>query len=236
MKRVLFLVIMAVALIHVGASAQRISYVKSSLAQKGAGGASISITEDDGVKQAVSLIESKTSTPSKVQGYRFVIFHDSEQFANERASRALNTFRRMFKSVSSYLSVESPTFRILVGDCYNQDDVAVVRNKIEEEYPDASLSEAQIPLRFLLRYQGQNNMLIERNGVVTGGIEFEEMFFDEENSGEPVDENAPVIETPEDLANGSAEATPQQPKTEIITPVTESEKDNSVVAAEPKIE
>lgn len=236
MKRVLFLVVMAVMMMHVGASAQRISYVKSSLTQNGAGGASISIIEDDGVKQAVSLIESKTSTPSKVQGYRFVIFHDSEQFANERASRALNTFRRMFKSVSSYLSVESPTFRILVGDCYNHDDVAVVRNKIEGEYPDAALSEAQIPLRFLLRYQGQNNMVIERNGVVTGGIEFEELFYDEENNSTPIDENAPVIETPEDLVNGSAEVTPQQPKTEVITPVTESVNNETVAATEPKVE
>ncbi len=236
MKRVLFLVVTAMMLMHVCASAQRISYVKSSLTSNGAGGASISIVEDEGVKQAVSLIESKTSTPSKVQGYRFVIFHDSEQFANERASRALNTFRRMFKSVSSYLSVESPTFRILVGDCYNHDDVAVVRNKIEEEYPDAALAEAQIPLRFLLRYQGQNNMLIERNGVVTGGIEFEEMFFDEEYSGEATDENVPVIETPADIADGSAETAPKQPKTEVITPVTESENNDIVVASEPKNE
>jgi hypothetical protein len=227
MKRVIILVIMAVALMYVDASAQRISYVKSSICSVGAGGASISITEDEGVKQAVSLIESRTSTPSKVKGYRFVIFHDSEQFANERASRALNTFRRMFKSVSSYLSVESPTFRILVGDCYNHDDVAVVRNKIECEYPDAALAEADIPLRFLLRYQGQNNMLIERSGQVSGGIEFEELFFDEEQGAEG-DDATEVIETPQDLA----EATPQQPKTEVIEQAAQSEESSDVAVAE----
>ena len=215
MKRVLFLAIIAVLMCSVGVSAQRISLMKNSLAQSSAAGASITVTEDDGVKQAVALIESKTGTPSKVSGYRFVIFHDSEQFANERASRALAGFRSMYKSVSSYLSVESPTFRVIIGDCFNYEEVAILRNKIDNVYPDAALCEADIPLRLMLRYQGQNNMLVERNGVVSGGVELSEATFGEENNTDGA-----VIETPDELANGIVEGEVivaiKRPNTEIL--------------------
>ena len=219
MKRGLFLVIMAVVLCTAGASAQRISYVKNSLASKGAGGASITITEDEGVRKAVSLIESKTATPSKVKGYRFVIFHDSEQFANERASRALSAFRNIFKSVSSYLSVESPTFRILVGDCYNYEDVAILRNKIDDMYPDAALCEADIPLRFLLRYQGNNNMLIERNGEISGELEFEDVELNIQQDGQEGGEETPIIETPADVVEGEVSEAVKKPNTEVVEQV-----------------
>jgi hypothetical protein len=236
MKRAIFLMIVSVLMCSMGASAQRISYVKNSLATEGVGGASITITEDEGVKQAVALIESKTFTPSTAPGYRFVIFHDSEQFANERASRALSAFRKIFKGTSSYLSVESPMFRIVVGDCYNQEEVAILRNKIDDVYPDAALCEAKVPLRFLLRYQGQNNMLVERSGAVSGGVEIEDGYFDEQQDGDVPTEQSVVIETPADLAEGEVTAVVKRPNTEIVdqqvenvivieTPVSEQEQE-----------
>ena len=216
MKRAIFLMIVSALMCSMGASAQRISYVKNTLASEGANGATITIIEDEGVKQAVALIESRTSTPSTVSGYRFVIFHDSEQFANERASRALNAFRKIFKGTSSYLAVESPMFRIVVGDCYNHEDVAILRNKIDDVYPDAALCEAKVPLRFLLRYQGQNNMLIERSGVVSGGVELEDTHFDEQQGGDISAEDSAVIETPSELANGEVTAVVKKPNTEVV--------------------
>ena len=180
MNRGVILTIFAVVMFSLGASAQRISYMKNILASEGANQATITISEDAGVQEVVSYVEQyKTKTPAKVPGFRYVIFHDSEQFANERAARALNEFRKIYKSVSSKIDVDSPTFRVIVGDCFNYEEAAILRNKIDNMYPDAALCDDMISLRILTRYQGQNNMLVERNGVVSGGVEFEDTLLDE---------------------------------------------------------
>ena len=170
MKRVLFLLMAIVALASSSASAQIISGVKGSLASRNSQGGVIKITEDEGTKQAVHVVEKNTKRPEKADGYRFVIFYDNEQFADERARDALAKFRSNYKSVSSYLSSEAPSFRIVVGDCFTYEDVAILRNLIGDDYPDAALSDARIPYKVLCRIKGQNRMKIERSGVVTGGI------------------------------------------------------------------
>lgn len=194
MKRVLFLLMAIVALASSSASAQIISGVKGSLASRNSQGGVIKITEDEGTKQAVHVVEKNTKRPEKADGYRFVIFYDNEQFADERARDALAKFRSNYKSVSSYLSSEAPSFRIVVGDCFTYEDVAILRNLIGDDYPDAALSDARIPYKVLCRIKGQNRMKIERSGVVTGGIEFDKLYYEE-------------LVDDEELSQVSAEAT-----------------------------
>lgn len=204
------------------ASAQRISYMKNILASEGANQATITITEDAGVQSVVSYVEQyKTKTPAKVPGYRFVIFHDSEQFANERASRALNEFRKIYKSVESKIDVDSPTFRVIVGECLNYEEAAILRNKIDDMYPDAALCDDMIPLRILTRYQGQNNMLVERNGVVLGGVELEGGASDNEPTADSETESVEVIETPADVTESDITVTIKRPNTQLLESETE---------------
>lgn len=223
--------IFAVVMFSFGASAQRISYMKNILASEGANQATITISEDAGVQEVVSYVEQyKTKTPAKVPGFRYVIFHDSEQFANERAARALNEFRKIYKSVSSKIDVDSPTFRVIVGDCFNYEEAAILRNKIDNMYPDAALCDDMISLRILTRYQGQNNMLVERNGVVSGGVEFEDTLLDEPQvSGQ---EGVEVIETPADIAESEVSVTIKRPNTQLL----ESETEQVVVIETPVVE
>ena len=222
MNRGLFLAIFAIAMFSFEASAQRISYMKSILASEGANQATITITEDAGVQSVVSYVEQyKTKTPAKVPGYRFVIFHDSEQFANERASRALNEFRKIYKSVESKIDVDSPTFRVIVGECLNYEEAAILRNKIDDMYPDAALCDDMIPLRILTRYQGQNNMLVERNGVVLGGVELEGGASDNEPTAESETESVEVIETPADVTESDITVTIKRPNTQLLESETE---------------
>lgn len=203
MKRVFLLLVAFIVASSVCASAQRISVMKSTLTDGSATG-SIIITEDEGVQQAISYMESRTSTPSTAKGYRLVIYHDSEQFANERASRVLSSFRNVYKSISSYLSVESPTFRVLVGDCFNRDELAILQNYLKHSYPDAAISEVDLPLRILLRYQGTNNMRIERSGsVVTEGAEIQQLEVSEQGGELNDGQDIPIIETPQDIAQSS---------------------------------
>ena len=194
MKRVLFLVAAIFTLALTSASAQYISAVRNSLSQATADGGFVNIVEDEGVKSAVAKGEANTATPAKTQGYRFVIFYDNEQFADERASRVLSKFRAKYKDVSSYLDSESPSFRVVVGDCLTYEDIAIVRNRIIDDYPDASIADASIPYRVLCRIKGANNMKIERSGAVLGGVELDRAYFVE------IDADGNVIATAEGAA------------------------------------
>ena len=173
MKRVVFSLVAIFALAITTASAQRIAPVKQMLAKSTDEGGVVLITEDEGMQSAIATVEEDMRTPSKAFGYRLLIFYDNEQFADERAARALSHFRARYKNIGSYLSPESPSFRVLVGDCFTQEEVAILRHRIIDEYPEASISDAEIPYRILCRI-----MKIERSGVVTGGVEAEELNID----------------------------------------------------------
>jgi len=178
MKRVVFSLVAIFALAITAASAQRIAPVKQMLAKSTDEGGVVLITEDEGMQSAIATVEEDMRTPSKAFGYRLLIFYDNEQFADERAARALSHFRARYKNIGSYLSPESPSFRVLVGDCFTQEEVAILRHRIIDEYPEASISDAEIPYRILCRIKGENRMKIERSGVVTGGVEAEELNID----------------------------------------------------------
>lgn len=220
MKRVLFLVVALLAVALTSASAQHIANVRSSIGRTAANGGVVTITEDEGVKTAIAKVEEKTSTPSKASGYRFVIYYDNEQYADERAAKELRKFRAKFKDITSYISSESPSFRVVVGDCFNYEDVAIVRNHIIDDYPDAALSDASIPYRVLCRINGTNSMRIERSGYVTGGIELDSITYDEVDlEGNVV--AAPAEETPatETVEAPATEEAPAEVTAEVATEV-----------------
>ena len=173
MNRVLFLVVAALTLALSSASAQYISTVRNSLEHAATSGGVVTITEDEGVKSAVARVEANTATPSKAQGYRLVVYYDNQQYADERAARVLREFRAKFKDVTSYIASESPSFRVVVGDCFNYEDAAIVRNRIIDDYPDAAICDAAIPYRVLCHIKGTNSLKIERSGQVVGGAEIE---------------------------------------------------------------
>lgn len=229
MKRVLFLFVTFSVLALASASAQNIAAVRSAIASTNKQGGFVHVAEDEGVKSAIATVESKTSTPAKADGYRFVIFYDNEQFADERAMRALSTFRSRFKDISSYLSSESPSFRIVVGDCFTYEDIAVVRHRIGGSYPNAALSDAKIPYRVLCRIKGENRMKIERSGVEIGGVEVdyvaEELEYqvgdaDSLPTSEPATE--PVAEVA--VAAETEEVKSSVPATELIASEDKSEE------------
>lgn len=211
MKRALFLVVAMLAMALTGASAQHIANVRSSIGRSAANGGVVKISEDEGVKTAISRVEATTAAPAKAPGYRFVIYYDNTQYADERAAKVLSKFRSKFKDITSYISSESPSFRVVIGDCFTYEDVAIIRNRIIDDYPDAALSDASIPYRVLCRIKGSNSMRIERSGYVTGGVELEDIFYEE------VDLEGNVVtaaETPAE-AEAAAEAAEEVPAVEV---------------------
>jgi hypothetical protein len=119
---------------------------------------------------------------------------------------------------------------VIVGDCFNYEEAAILRNKIDDMYPDAALCDDMISLRILTRYQGQNNMLVERNGVVSGGVEFEDTLLDEPQVSEQ--EGVEVIETPADITESDVSVTIKRPNTQLL----ESETEQVVVIETPVVE
>ena len=69
-----------------------------------------------------------------------------------------------------------------------------MRNRIIDDYPDASIADASIPYRVLCRIKGANNMKIERSGAVLGGVELDRAYFVE------IDADGNVIATAEGAA------------------------------------
>ena len=234
MKRALFLVVAMLAMALTGASAQHIANVRSSIGRSAANGGVVKISEDEGVKTAISRVEATTATPAKAPGYRFVIYYDNTQYADERAAKVLSKFRSKFKDITSYISSESPSFRVVIGDCFTYEDVAIIRNRIIDDYPDAALSDASIPYRVLCRIKGSNSMRIERSGYVTGGVELEDIFYEE------VDLEGNVVtaaETPaeaEVAAEAAAEAAEEVPAVEV--PAVEVPAVEAVAVEVPAVE
>ena len=195
MRREVLLTILAVVMCSLGVSAQRVAAIKNQLSANSTSGASVTITEDSSITAAVQYVENRNGSLSKLQGYSFVIYHASGQFANEGASKVLNTFRNTFKSVESSLEVDSPTFKVVVGKCINMEEAAILFHKLEDMYPDAVRSETEVPIRLLTRHQGYNKMVIETLGTVV----------DDKEIPAANDQESVVIETPEDIV--SLEAT-----------------------------
>lgn len=200
MKRVFFIFVALCLSSIFGVSAQNIASVRNSLSVKSSTGGVISITEDEGVKSAVARIEQNGVLPAKADGYRFVIYYDNQQFADERASRVMSRFRAKYKDVTSYVDPEPPTFRVVVGDCFNYEDVAIIFNRISDDYPDAALTDAKIPYRKICNVRGANHMMIERCGDVSGGVEVDDSIFEELDGDD-------FVVVSDDAADAASEAT-----------------------------
>ena len=211
MNRVLFLVVAILALALPSASAQYIAAVKNSIANTADGGGVVTITEDESVAAAVARVEASTATPAKAQGYRFVVYYDNQQYADERAAKVLSQFRAKFKDVTSYITSESPSFRVVVGDCFNYEEAAIVRNRIIDDSPDAAICDASIPYRVLCHIKGTNHLRIERNSQPVGGDESEVVATEEPASEavaaeiEQADIASPQVTTEDTVAEHVAE-------------------------------
>ena len=205
------MVVAALTLALSSASAQYISTVRNSLEHAATSGGVVTITEDEGVKSAVAKVEANTATPSKAQGYRLVVYYDNQQYADERAAKVLSQFRAKFKDVTSYITSESPSFRVVVGDCFNYEEAAIVRNRIIDDYPDAAICDASIPYRVLCQIKGTNHLRIERNGQPVGGDESDVVTTEEPASAavaaeiEQADIAGPQVATEDTVAEQVAE-------------------------------
>ena len=118
------------------AEAQTLSHKIADLERRTADGAHVSVTEQNEVTELVRVTEASTRI-SKLNGYRIVIYFDNEQYAKDRASTVLNSFKNKYPHINAYLVYESPYFKVSVGNCINMEEALILMNEIIGDYPTA---------------------------------------------------------------------------------------------------
>lgn len=118
------------------AEAQSIDSMRMALSERTEQGNFIHIDEDDATASSVRAVEGVTK-PSKVSGYRVVIFFDNSQYAGDNANEVLTTFRERYPLINAYLVYESPYFKVSVGDCLSMEEAVILMNSFIGDYPKA---------------------------------------------------------------------------------------------------
>ena len=121
----LFILLLSVCAV----SAQSVASQRNRLSQHDASGGSVTVHEESAAAAAISTIDAKVK-PSKVSGYRVVIYFNNGQYAGDKAQGVLAGFRSKYPGINAYLVYESPYFKVSVGDCLSMEEAIILMNSI----------------------------------------------------------------------------------------------------------
>ncbi len=147
--RKIFLIFIMLAAASAAVSAQSVSRFKSRLSEMSASGGRITVTEDESAAAAVRQSDMKHK-PTKVKGYRVVIFFDNGQYASDKAKAVMNSFGQKFPSVNAYMVYENPYFKVSVGDCLTMEEAVILMNRVSSAFPTAFPKSEEIELADLI--------------------------------------------------------------------------------------
>ena len=155
MKR--FFILLLITIVGItSAEAQSIARQRTKLAERTTEGNFVSIAEEQSAAQAISAVEAQTK-PSKVSGYRVVIYFNNGQYAGDKAQSALSSFRSKYPHINAYLVYESPYFKVSVGDCLSMEEAIILMNTINGDYPKAFPKREDISLQQLQNVRKSNH-------------------------------------------------------------------------------
>lgn len=144
----LFLIVIA-ACISTGAWAQKTDNFKRHLAQPDpVSGARVNIVEYDEAAQAVSIADNVRSS-GNIKGYRVRIFFDNSQSARQRSGEMVRSFREEYPGISTYVTYESPNFKVTVGDCTSMEEAVKLWGRIKGRFDRAFIVSESIPISAL---------------------------------------------------------------------------------------
>ena len=144
-----FVFTLFILLLSVGvASAQSVASQRSRLAKQDVSGNVVTVNEESAATAAVSVVDNKVK-PSKVSGYRVVIYFNNGQYAGDKAQSVLAGFRSKYPGINAYLVYESPNFKVSVGDCLSMEEAIILMNSINGDYPKAFPKREDITLNQL---------------------------------------------------------------------------------------
>lgn len=131
------------------ASAQSIDRMRSLLGSNSGSGASVTVVEDSNAKAAIEAVDGKDK-PTETKGFRVVLYYDDVQYAQDKAKKIQESFKKDFPEINSYLLYEKPYFKVSVGDCLNYEEALMLRSKLLEKYPNAFIRRDNIEFETLM--------------------------------------------------------------------------------------
>lgn len=150
MKRILLLIFACLLLSAQLLSAQSVKRFMRALAKPDSlYYSSIKIEEHGNVGRVLDRIED--ATQKSIEGYRIQIFFDNGQNARSAAREIVTQFAELFPSVPSYMTYETPSWVVAVGNCLTSEEALILWGRVKNNFNRAFVTRANIPVEELLR-------------------------------------------------------------------------------------
>jgi len=81
-----------------------------------------------------------------VTGYRIVFFLDNGADARLKAVEAETVFGETFGDVRTYMSYETPYFKVSAGDCVTKEEAIILLGRIRTKFPKAFITQENFQL------------------------------------------------------------------------------------------
>ena len=139
MKRCIFFLTLFSAVLCLNANAQQRPIV-AELESSSIGQGTISIESDPAIssllgKSGLNPLETKETISTN--GFRIQVFMGSNpRSAREEALKKKYLLNEAFPELATYVSFDSPHWKLLAGDFLTRDEAMVFRQKIQKAFPD----------------------------------------------------------------------------------------------------
>lgn len=110
-------------------------------------GAQVAVSNDAAVSSGL-----RTNAKSEnINGYRVCVFFDNSQNARTLASDAHARFTAMFADVPSAVIYQTPTFKVMAGNCLTPAEATILKGRVKDEFPKSIIVRESIPLATIIQ-------------------------------------------------------------------------------------
>jgi len=111
--------------------------ILSLLHQPQAGKGIIKVNHSASIDNLLQKHISSSRKNNTIQGYRIRIFSDAGQQAREKANDARKKFSEAYPDITSYLTYQTPYFKVYVGDFRTKSEALKLYKQLQKSFPKA---------------------------------------------------------------------------------------------------
>lgn len=94
---------------------------------------------------AADIVNAK-GAPSRIEGFRIVVFMSNAQTAREDAIAAQQNCSALFPTERNYLLYENPYFKVMLGNCTSQEEAIILLGRVRGTFPKSFIMRESIPV------------------------------------------------------------------------------------------
>ena len=136
-RATVYILLPVLLLLTVSSRAQVPLSVFASLQTRKPGQGTVQIKQSPDITNMINLHLSLMQSQKGVRGYRVCIYYNSGQEANKGADQERAKFISRYEDVKSYKVLESPFFKVYVGDFRTKSEALKFLERIRYDYPNA---------------------------------------------------------------------------------------------------